>query len=301
MYFEDDFFKQEVRCGYTIKPEIKKIWAVELTLLQKFMEVCDKYNLHYYADAGTLLGAVRHRGFIPWDDDIDIVMFRNDYDKLSQIAPEEFETPFFWQTAYTDIDYPRGHAQLRNSNTTAILDTEKQYHYKFNQGIFIDIFVLDGVVDNKLLLKIEQKTINILKREIRTLCRDKSSFSAKDKLIYFILKILKVSSKDLFAKMEQCLRKYSVDEYEYAAPLGFIFETEKRIRNKHLYDDVVWLDFENLKVPVPAGYHEFLSKRYGNYMEPAQVPTTHGNILFDTEHPYTYYLNQEADENRQTS
>lgn len=290
MYFEQDFYKEESRCGYMVPPKMKKVWAIELELLQKLIEVCNKYDLRCYADAGTLLGAIRHKGFIPWDDDIDVVMFREDYDRLCEIAQEEFTHPFFWQTVYTDINYPRGHAQLRNSNTTAIRYADKQCQVRFNQGIFIDIFVLDGVVNNQFLLKIERHKINILRKAIRIMCKDMKFLCPKDKIIYFIFESLNIDHKILYAKMESILRKYSVNQCEYVAPLGFIFETEKRVRNKHLYDDIVWLDFENIKIPVPAGYHEFLSKRYGNYMEPVQIPTTHGAVLFDTEHPYTYYL-----------
>lgn len=86
MYFEDKFFEAEERCGYHISEKMKKVWAVELKLLDYFDQLCREHNLRYYIAYGTLLGAVRHQGFIPWDDDIDVVMFRDDYEKLKVIS-----------------------------------------------------------------------------------------------------------------------------------------------------------------------------------------------------------------------
>ena len=137
---------EEIRSEYLVADSLKKIWDCELNLLKEFLRVCDKYQLKCWADSGTLLGAVRHKGFIPWDDDIDLVMFRDDYNKLLKVANKEFTYPYLYQTAYTDKGYIRGHAQLRDSRTTAILPMDKGQ--KFNQGIFIDIFPLDGVTSS---------------------------------------------------------------------------------------------------------------------------------------------------------
>ena len=109
------FLEEEVRCGYTVTRKMKEVWAVELDLLKEFKRVCNKYDLKYCADGGTLLGAIRHQGFIPWDDDLDIAMLRKDFEKLNEVAPAEFKKPYFWQTEETDKGSARGHAQLRYS------------------------------------------------------------------------------------------------------------------------------------------------------------------------------------------
>ncbi len=88
---------EEVRTGYTATTDIKELWAVELDLLEKFQELCRKHELRYFAIGGTLLGAVRHKGFIPWDDDIDLAMPLNDYLKLIEIEPKELKYPYFLQ------------------------------------------------------------------------------------------------------------------------------------------------------------------------------------------------------------
>lgn len=107
----------ETRNDYFISSEMKKVWQVELILLKKLLEVCEKYNLKVFAEGGTLLGAIRERGFIPWDDDIDVAMLREDYDKLQDIALNEFKAPYFFQSGYTDESYV-GHIKWNKRNTT---------------------------------------------------------------------------------------------------------------------------------------------------------------------------------------
>ena len=288
--FPEDFFREEIRDGYKVSEKMKKVWAVELDLLNKLLEVCQKYELKCFADAGTLLGAVRHKGFIPWDDDIDVVMFREDYEKLRAVAQEEFKEPYFFQCAYSDDNYIRGHAQLRNSDTTAFLYREVRRKVERNYGIFIDIFILDGVFQNRFLLKVQNLIVRICKEGMSVLITKDELLTKRQITEKKFLEALRLDRIKLFEIMDMALKRSAVEHSEMVAPLGFIHETVKRIRNKHLYDKVEWMDFECMKVPVPGGYHEFLSNRYGDYMKPTQVPTTHGGTYFDPEKSYKEYL-----------
>ncbi|MFQ7094387.1 MAG: LicD family protein [Ruminococcus sp.] len=96
-----------------------------MDLLEQVKKICKNHGLKYFADSGTLIGAIRHKGYIPWDDDIDLVMMRNDYNKFMEYAKSELEFPYFLQTVYTDKDIMRAHAQLRNSKTTGYMPYEK--------------------------------------------------------------------------------------------------------------------------------------------------------------------------------
>ena len=149
------FLEEEVRCGYTVTRKMKEVWAVELDLLKEFKRVCNKYDLKYCADGGTLLGAIRHQGFIPWDDDLDIAMLRKDFEKLNEVAPAEFKKPYFWQTEETDKGSARGHAQLRNSDTTGIIknEYEHQRNNNFNQGKAMSQFMDKAVLGEDIILK----------------------------------------------------------------------------------------------------------------------------------------------------
>lgn len=284
------FLDSEERSGYYVSGQIKQVWAVEMDLLSELLRVCKKNNLPCFVDAGTLLGTIRHKGFIPWDDDIDVCMFRKDYDRLIEIAEDEFLPPYKFQCYYTDNDYPHGHAQLRNINTTGILDSDRLYYIKFNQGIFIDIFVLDYVPQDaeevrKLKSKINFYNEIIFCKTMRKKIKSWRSFVKS--IIMWSIRIIPGDYKYYARKKDLVLKK--TKKSEYVAPLGFIFDTEKRIRSPELYKETIWLPFEFIEVPVPIGYDKYLKNRFGNYMEPSQISNSHGKTLFDVNHPAGFY------------
>ena len=100
----EDFLKEEKRGDFTVTAKRKRVWAVILDLIVEFDSVCRKHNLRYFLDSGSLLGAIRHGGFIPWDDDIDVTMPREDYEKFIRLN-DEFKHPYFLQTPYSDPEY----------------------------------------------------------------------------------------------------------------------------------------------------------------------------------------------------
>ena len=158
----DSFFHEEVRNGHLVTAKVKELWAVQIDLLCEFDRVCKKYDLKYILDFGTLLGAVRHKGFIPWDDDLDVSMLREDYDKLMEIGPTEFKHPYFLQNHETEPGYDCSVVKLRRTDTTFIMSENTKHRTKYNQGIFIDIFVFDNIPtdDKEFVLKINQESYN---------------------------------------------------------------------------------------------------------------------------------------------
>lgn len=139
--FDKSFFKEEIKDGFLVDTTRKKVWAIEIDLLLQLDRVCKKYGLKYYLMFGSLLGAVRHKGFIPWDDDLDVCMPRKDYEKLLKVAPSEFKEPYFFQIPETDPGYYYTFAKIRNSNTSAFLELFK--NQRFNMGLLVDVFPMD--------------------------------------------------------------------------------------------------------------------------------------------------------------
>ena len=286
----DGFLDEEVRCGYRISSEMKKVWAVQLDMLSRFDEVCKKYGLVYYADSGTLIGAVRHSGYIPWDDDIDIVMMRNDYDQLLRVAETEFKYPLFLQTAYSEKNYIRAHAQLRNSETTGCIlpDVDTEY----NKGIFIDIFPMDNLPDSDVELEKFKKKIRLYWKIIA------APYVKHQKVIVkLIASIVSVIEKNVpfdvaFKRYEKLCKKYDGKQTDRVSNIAYSLGKEKNIWKREWFEQYHRVPFEFIEIPIPDGYDGRLRKEYGDYMVIRHAPTVHGNVFYSTDIPYTEYSNK---------
>ena len=304
--FPNSFMNEELRNGYIVTSEMKKIWAVELDLFAEFDRVCRKYNITYIASGGTMLGAVRHHGFIPWDDDVDLMMTRDQYDRLCEIAPMEFRHPYFFQTHSTDKGYMRGFARLRNSETTAIQKRELQYRLPYNQGIFIDIFPMDNVTCDKKKYANQVKSYFYYKKlfsyfnviETGVMNENVSSFErvSRKALSYTIGKITKMLglSKYYFDRAQKECMKYNKEEVEYISLLSFQIDNLKHAIHASDMFHIEYLDFEFLKIPVISNYDEHLRLKYGDYMIPQQSPTYHGDVIFDVNQCYKSYFGEHS-------
>lgn len=276
----------ETRNGYLVSAKMKKIWNIQLDMFQKLIELCKANNLRLWCDGGTLLGAVRHKGYIPWDDDMDICMPRPDFDRLGEIAPEYFKEPYFYQTAKTDVHYPRDHAQLRRSDTAAIRPSD--CYRPFNQGIFIDIFPIEGCPDDP------GKVRKVVKLSVRRMKELKSIdypifWSGRLGLVFrkyhWRRKVARYGFYNLYKPVEDLLRTCPWNSCRRVAQLGI--DGDRFIFDKSIFDKTLWVPFENMTVPIPAGYDKFLRTQYGDdYMTPVMAPTNHGELILDPDHSY---------------
>lgn len=283
--------KQEERHGYTISSEMKHVWAIQIQMVQKLLDVCSKYRLKVWADGGTLLGTIREKGYIPWDDDIDMIMFRDDYEKLLRVAAKEIKEPFFLQAAMTERHpYPIGHAQLRMNGTAAILPAAKRYRY--HQGVFIDIFILDRVPSTLEDIRFFSESIEKKKDEFTQAC---APLNLTTNISAYFAKLLKRARwKKYYQAFEQEIKRYhDMDETRIAniSLIHGVKRMEKQSFPLEWYSETIMLPFEDMMMPCPAHYDDILRTLYGDYMTPVQAPTMHGGFeVIDTNLSYKKYL-----------
>ena len=273
---------------FKITKERRDVWKIELQMLEEFKRVCKKYHLKYFAFGGTMLGAIRHKGFIPWDDDIDLAMLRSDYDKLRKVADSEFKKPYFFQTDYNDKLF-RGHAQLRNSDTTGIIINDINRDY--NQGIFIDIFPLDEYPTDDKLRKSQQRKLFMIGGTLRNYYRDTNKASEKiRRLIAGFVVWIHGGSGKYFAKYEKIARKYNGCGNGIVGALSVNYGKEvdyMKEKDLHKLKDV---PFEDTTISMPLTYDEILTQHFGDYMKPSRAPNTHGGVYFSPKISYKEFI-----------
>lgn len=284
----EDFFKEEVRCDYLVPAEMKRLWAVLMDMYLSFAEVCDKYGFRYYVIGGTLLGAIRHKGFIPWDDDFDVAMPREDYDKFMKVCKDDFHPPLFLQTPYTDPDYFVSWIKLRNSKTTGLSKTTS--HRRFNQGLYFDIFPMDYCNPNTIEedsnnVFVSAKKCGAYMRRGSKLLNEKQK---QDEITYY--------TDSPLAEWEKIQHIASNPVYHDS---GFICNTvyvgdpyQLRMHPADCYSKIIECPFENITVKIPYGYDTILKIMYKDYMKYPPVEARgarHSDIIFDPDKPYTFY------------
>ena len=275
----DGFLSPETRCGYEISSKMKKIWAIELDLLVQFERVCNKYGIKYVALWGTALGAVRHNGFIPWDDDIDVGMDRENYNRFCNVAKNEFCYPYFFQNPYSDRRHFAPLARLRNSRTTAAIQGFDTLDY--NNGIYIDIDILDGLARNRY----EWRFQNFLKHLV--LLPIKMRFPCYNSWLDLYKKIRCIYN----GKTSKLGIAYSFLETDRSA---FVFQEE--------YNSSVDRAFEFVDVKVPGNCESYLARTFGDWQQYPGIEDRgllhHGLVSFNPDEPYVEYIKRRMESHK---
>ena len=283
----------KIDTSYIPSDKLKSVQKVELDILKEFIRICKKYNLTYYAEGGTLLGAARHNGFIPWDDDIDVSMMWSDYKKFQEVAPFELRKPYFFQDYSTELFFDISPmARIRNSNTTGCTSWEYENvsDPSYNYGIFIDIWVL-APIPNEERQKAELKeSIDCLWRAIRGWYAKQNILKGNgtnyEKYIPDWEAVSDVYSiidlKKLY--IEKCYRIN--EETKEVGMTSFRTLDPKFIWEKEWFDETIELPFEDIAIVCPKMFDEVLTKTFNNWQIPVYNGSIHDMVICDVNTPY---------------
>lgn len=263
--------------------QLRKLQLVQLYILKKVKKVCEENGLKYYLIGGTLLGAIRHQGFIPWDDDVDIVMYRNDLRKLENIFRTQYSTEFFVQNFYSDPEYTRYITKIRLNGT---IQEEKTYTgMDMHKGIYIDIFPLDYVKKNQgIEMYLRGKLLRCL-FAAKTIKHVKSKNKRKWKQIFiqackpifwfipdYVINIL----------FDWVCGKDNKKSCKFTANFASHFGWKKQTYPNEVYGDGTKALFEGEWFSIPSQPEVILKSIYGdNYMQPPPIDKRNSGHTLD--------------------
>ena len=299
-HIDEHFYEPEVRDGFLVTSKRKRVWAKELEILFDFDRVCKKYGLKYRLNGGSLIGAIRHGGFIPWDDDLDVDMTREDYEIARRVMPEELGEEFEWQDLSTNLAkcsfdsitvYHRlPFAKVRNRNTTAI--EPPPMPSCINQGIWMDIFPLDDALDDK---KFTKEMLEMEKELYVTIlgAPEIQEYMLSDACTTVFPKddlrgIMQLPHASRYEIYEKTLISFIGTSTKYSIKYCEILGGLHQVIDKELYEEVTEVPFEGFMVPVPVHYHEVLTHVFGDYMTP--VRSGEHSAIFNPDVSYIDYF-----------
>ena len=249
----------------------EELHQYDLSALKALAAFCEEHQLTYYAIGGTLLGAVRHKGFIPWDDDVDVAMPRADYDKLVELA-KEFPKPFVLEHYQYNKDFQSYFAKLR-SEEIELLETVTDEGDK-RPGYLVDIIPLDGTPDNALLRKIYFAKVLWLRflcgaANVHTgILTSRPKWEQRVLKICRVLRLYKIVTKEkVYRSLDKVFRRQKAEKANYIGTIMGAYKTREIVPADYfgLGEESEYLQFEDMKLRVPKQYEVYLTHMYGEY------------------------------------
>lgn len=291
MFFNDEYYKEQNRDGFIVSQDMKRVWAAQLEVLQEVKRVCNILNIHFFADWGTLLGAVRHKGFIPWDDDMDIAMLRKDYMRFLSEAPALLEKYYEIKSVYNDPTDDTIKARIINGRH---INFEPDFLSKFHgcpYVVGIDIFPVDNITEDKDRLDKQISGLRFLLKMVQSI-PEEAPYS--DDVLELMRKVENTFGIpiDYNNRLRHELKKiydivcaiYQNEKTEEVCSMIDFAEGWDYHAKREWYEDICELPFENTTIPVPAGYDGLLRIKYGkDYMTPRNVGSSHNYPFYKSQ------------------
>lgn len=246
--------------------QLREIQEIEIEVLREVDRICKKHGIKYVLAYGTLIGAIRHKGFIPWDDDIDICMLRKDYNRFKKICLTELNERFFYQSKDTDSKYYHLFDKIRVNNT--IFKEDLLEEYDIHHGVYIDIFPMDYVPENKLLRKIQFCKFHFYRTGLMA---KYMSMKERTGVKLYVAKLLRLLFKGmsldkLYVKATKEAMKYDDQKHTYIYNFCSAVN-EDSLCHANCLEDVIYTKFEDDVFMIPQNYDEVLKVEYGDYMQ----------------------------------
>ncbi len=281
IHFSEDYFKTETRDGFTIDELMKRAWAAQLEVLNAVITICDKYQLTYYAYFGTLLGAVRHGGYIPWDDDLDIAMKKEDYIKFLQVARAELPKEYCILNVYTETEYTDAFTRITSGKAIELSESKMAKLHECPFAVGLDIFPLYYVPRNEGDAQVQKtilRTIGDVTALVESKVKDKAliakSLMELEKTTGYQFTTDRPIPNHLRILYDQMCRLFDEEESDVLTVFPLYMQKGYRVE-KELLAECIQLPFESLSLTVPKGYDKILTKSYRDYMVPRQVQAAH--------------------------
>lgn len=257
----------------------KELKEVQMNILDALVRFCNENNLRVSIASGTFIGAVRHKGYIPWDDDIDVFMLREDYVKLEQLLPEILDNRYKLESIYRNDKWHLSFAKLCDIRTTSVVERKNVIPY----GAFVDIFPVDAVPDNNKEFRKYMRRLGMMRLLLNNTRKVTPNMGVMKKVAVIVHHaiISLFPNKRLVLFREKYNQKYNVKGFSsvYANSYGPL---QPNPFPKSFFDDIIYYDFENRKVPGFKEAHRFLTLQYGDYMTlpPENKRVAHSETIF---------------------